>query len=71
MDLFDLTAAILAGNMLTAMFVYGAIQFTKREQRGEWSWAYWGMIAFPIGVVLLAMFATGQVPPFLDAIAAR
>lgn len=69
MDMVDFIAAILGGNILTAMFVYGAVNFTKKEKQGEWSWFDWGMIAFPIGFLVLALVSTEGLPPFLDAVA--
>lgn len=63
--------AVFAANMLTALFVYGAVQFTRRESRGEWSWSNWLMVVFPLGMLVIGLISAGVHPQFLDAIVSR
>jgi hypothetical protein len=72
MSVSDVATGVLAGNLLTAMFIYGAIQFTKAESRGEWSWFLWGCCVFPLGMLILGLAASSsKPPPFLDALSAQ
>lgn len=68
---FELLAAVLLGNGLTVMFIYGAIRFTQDEKRGSWSWYHWGCIAFPLVMFLISLYLTAPPPPFLDVIVSR
>lgn len=71
MGLIDIAIGVLGGNLLTAMFIYGAVRFTQDEQRGEWSWYYWGCIAFPLAMLIMGALSTGWLPPFLDVVTAQ
>lgn len=68
---WEIIAAVMAGNFMTVLFLYGAVQFTKKERVGEWSWINWAMIAVPIFVLLVSLYFTAQAPQFLDAIASQ
>lgn len=67
----DTFTAVLGANLLTVMFVYGGVQYSKKEKQGEFSWIYWICLAFPIGMFLLGMAATEPLPPSLDALSAQ
>lgn len=69
--MIDIALGVLGGNLLTAMFIYGAIRFTQDEKRGEWSWYHWSLIVFPLAMLVLGFLSTGWTPPILDAIAAQ
>lgn len=71
MGVIHLMTAVFAANMLTVLFVYGAIQFTKREGRGEFSWSNWILVAFPLGMLVLGLISAGAHPQFLDAVVSR
>lgn len=69
----DIFADVLAANMLTAMFVYGVVLATREERTslGTPSWFSLAIIAFPLGMLIIALLATEPLPPSLDALAAH
>ena len=71
MTIFEMMTAVLMANFLTIMFVYGAIQFTKDEKRGDFSWYHWGLMGFPLAMGLLGLISAGYSPTWLGAVAAQ
>jgi hypothetical protein len=67
MDLIQISAAVIFGNLMTLILVWGMWLFNKHDSRAPLH-AY-GAVLFPI-VFFLAIFATaGHLPPQLDALA--
>lgn len=54
--------AVLAANLFTAMFIYGAINFTKKEKEGEWDWTYWGCIGLPLVLAVAGLIIGEELP---------
>lgn len=67
----DLLTAVLGANLLTAMFIWGALTYTKAESRNEHLWGSWAMMALPLAVLMLGLLSTGELPPYFDAIAVQ
>lgn len=62
----NVAAAVLAGNLLTVMFLWGAWQFHKYDYKAPWL-AY-GCCLFPLALVILSLLSTEPLPPHLDAL---
>jgi len=71
MDFSDTVTAVLVGNLLTGMFVYGAVLFTKRENNGEFSKLGWLCMGFPLALAIIGAISIEGLPPYLDAISAQ
>lgn len=69
MGIPEISAAIFMGNIMTAAFLASLWQFWKHDANAPWL-AYAGTL-FPLAMAILAMLATGETPPFLDALASR
>lgn len=68
----DIFADVLAANMLTAMFIFGAVLATRQEKGGnDPSWLAYLFMGFPVAMLVLALLVTEPLPPSLDAIAAQ
>lgn len=68
MSIADLTAGILAGNLLTLLFLWGAREYSRARNDAEVSWFGYGAVALPIFILLMSVLATEPLPPFLDAL---
>ena len=62
----DVAAAVLAGNLFTAMFLWGVYQFHKYEHQAPLL-AY-GCCLMPLALVILSVLSTEPLPPHLDAL---
>lgn len=71
MDFSDTVTAVLVGNLLTGMFVYGAVLYTKRENSGEFSKLGWLLMGFPLALAIIGAISIEGLPPYLDAISAQ
>ena len=71
MDFSDTVTAVLVGNLLTGMFVYGAVIYTKRENNGDFSRFGWLLMAFPLALAIIGAVSIEGLPPYLDAISAQ
>lgn len=71
MNFSDTVTAVLLGNLLTGMFVYGAVIYTKRENNGEFSKLGWLCMGFPLAMAIAGMLTIEGPPPYLDAILAQ
>ena len=61
MTIIDTAAAVLIGNMLTVLFVWGAYHaFTRKEEDIPWS-AYGAMI-LPVGIGIAGLVGAGAFP---------
>lgn len=65
--MLDFAAAVFLGNLMTASFVWGFLQFNKHDYQAPWL-AYAGCL-MPIGFALLCVLATEGLPPQFDALA--
>ena len=71
MDFSDTVTAVLVGNLLTGMFVYGAVLYTKRENSGEFSKLGWLLMGFPLALAIIGAISIEGLPPYLDAISVQ
>lgn len=71
MDFSDTVTAVLVGNLLTGMFVYGAVLYAKRENSGEFSKLGWLLMGFPLALAIIGAISIEGLPPYLDAISAQ
>lgn len=72
--MLDIAAAVLIGNMFTALFIWGMIQFSRYDYQAPWP-AYGAALApilfAVICVVSWEIKTTGGLPPPFDALAPR
>ena len=70
MDISDLIAGVFAGNLLTAAFLWGAMQ-SRRFKGADAPWLVLAALALPLLFALGSFIVAGELPPSLDALAAR
>ena len=65
----ELIVAVFAGNVLTLAFGWSLFQFHKHDYKAPWSAYAWFFI--PLLFAGSVFFVTGELPPWLDAVAPR
>lgn len=67
--MFDIAAAVLLGNLLTACVIGAFIQFKKHDEDASWL-AYAGFL-LPMAFLLISILLTEGMPPQFDGLALR
>ena len=63
--------SVLLANILTIMFLWGAVEFSRREKTGDFSWIHWAAMGFPIAILIGGLLSEGATTPHFDALRAR
>jgi hypothetical protein len=71
MDHSALITAVFTGNVLTACFVWGLVQFNKYERHADAPWMVFAAVGFPVVFCLLTFVSIEGLPPHFDALAVR
>jgi hypothetical protein len=69
MDFWTVFAAVIAANLLTVMFVWGIVTYSRHEREGTPGNIPWAAFMMPLLFALAGiMIATDSVPAWLEAI---
>ncbi len=71
MDIYDFIIAVFVGNLLTAAFIWGAVQSTRFKSDADIPWLVYAALGLPLALAILSFISTGAQLPSLDALASR